>query len=403
MRLFGPQLARPVHIIFDVGSGSIGGAIVMLDDGSGKPRVLFSTRHNLEADATFSFEAFFRRMARTHGTVTNEIGRELSRVSQAAGESIWRGSRPLHAETPLAFSGVDIFFSAPWYTTRSYHIDLESETPRPVTSVLLQSMLSDAAAALREEMSRADMKIFEQSIMGVELNGYQTLTPLNSAARSVTVHTLTSAISRRTLSAVEAPLRTHFNNREITKHSFAKATYTVLRDLFPKEENWFSVDISGEMTEVVEVQGGVVHRLSTFPIGRHTLTRIIMQLNQATCSEAESVLVAYFTGHLEVKLAEKIRGEFERIAVEWRSYFDRIVPAGKAETLPVYVMADQLIGEWFTSALARGRNLEKIAFFDDVTLSHHVVADNPRYLDHFLALETLYVRRVHTSGQNSVL
>lgn len=386
---------HPVKLIYDVGSGSVGGALVLTNDGTGSPHILFATRSSIDAEETFSYATFFERMLRAHGKVTNKLAKAISSAATLTAASLSTHLPEItYKGDGVVLTGIEVFYSAPWYVPKVFSLEQKNRHKVKVTAELIEKILKNTERKFVQEFKTDEVSVFEEIVLTYFLNGYEVRNPYGKHAENIEVHALLSAVSHDTSQSVRRPLSRSFSNQIIGEHSFVSVMYNVVRILFNEKDSFVCLDVSGEMTEILRVKKGEIVTHATFPFGKNTLLRALMSELKQTSRQAQSTFKMYTSNHLDKAQYEKVRTLFAKLALDWRTKLEEHVPLIGAHLGTLFVLADDDASTWFAHEVAHGRNSEDVVYFDNKTLSEVVKTNDPRNLDPFLALEAIYTRYI---------
>ncbi len=180
----------------------------------------------------------------------------------------------------------------------------------------------------------------------------------------------------------------YFGDTGIHTHPFGKALASTTHALFPSNETLLFSTVTGEVTELLLLRGGVVVGRATIPGGRHLILRTLKSHGGLSFAEARSAL------HLQpAHAAESLSSAAAHFVREFKDAARELLL--NASVRSVYVVVEEPLGEWFAQALG-GESLEELFPEGGVVRAlrtHHLrpYVTSPAQADLFLMLETLYV------------
>ena len=205
------QKKEELVAVFDIGSGSVGGALVLMPKGEPaksfdflalqfeenkkpKPEILFTARAPIVFGPNLDFEVFLFEMSKALETVA-------SRLLSA------RLGAPKKAYC---------FLAAPWCATQTRVIKMERNTPFILTDKLLSDLSCREIKAFEEENAKRypkgeKIRLLEGEIMQVKLNGYKTSDPYGKKTKSLEAALFASIGSEQVLGALEYHIGKFFN------------------------------------------------------------------------------------------------------------------------------------------------------------------------------------------------
>ena len=226
--------------------------------------------------------------------------------------------------------------ASPWYMDETKTIRIERQTPIQITRRFLDDIVKkerdrfakefagvDASPAhLKKNLSIIDI---ESKIIDIKLNGYLVEEPYGKAATTIEFSFYSSLASDEILRKVRSAIYSFFNPETIRFHSFSLAAFSAIRDMFPHESDFLSIDITGEITDISFVKQGVLLKTISFPAGRATLVRLLSRSLRVLPDVAVSTIRMLGENTLEAKKAGRIKKVLGQYASEWRMSFDTAV------------------------------------------------------------------------------
>src|SRR3989344_6969762 len=253
-RLLGKQRGKTVAVA-DIGSGSVGVAIL-------------ATTHKGPSSV----------LAAAHATLPLEERSPEANLSGILGKvgEVAQKALTVHAEKSRAHathvSRVYAVVRAPWTrskTMRAEHaFDADTRIDKSVISAL-------AKQALEEDKDLDHTKIFEASVVRVELNGYPTARPEGKHAKHIAVSVLLSESDGSVRSGVTETLSRVFACPPPTLRSGTRALLTVLKENDVLKKYCFVVDIGAQATSLVTIRKDVATDIVHVPEGSSTILKRI--------------------------------------------------------------------------------------------------------------------------------
>lgn len=327
-------------IVFDITSGSIGGALFSLSPVH-KPEVLFSLREEAPFQEQFDFERFFPNILNTLHTVAERV--------HSAAKDLGR--------TP---DRIVCVFSSPWYDTQTKIIHLEPAEPVTVTKTFLNDILKKHITVERAgdigplgEYLDDDAVLVENTIIGVKLNGYETHAPEGKQARVLDVALFASQVSRRTLGRIRGVLELFFPRVPVLPLSTGLIAYSLFRDFFPEKKHALLIRIGREITDILLVYDGVLAKTASLPFGEATLARSAAKQLDRPLIEARSLLALEDGNKVRPEVSSQLQSALTGAQKQWTGFFTEILKDFREEgAIPrdVFVMAPQG-ARWFVERI----------------------------------------------------
>jgi hypothetical protein len=394
---FGRKKQHDIVVIFDIGSSSVGGALVAYEEDAA-PRILFSARSAMQFKKDFDFEHFYAETLRSLEKVAHDVLESLSHSVEDVAESLHGSSERATARFGRGrIKDVYCIFSSPWYAPNIVDVRREYEEETLITPEVILELTKRAAHKLKRKYNDPrSVHTLEERILEYRLNGYRIADPLSLRATSADIKLYTTFISKKTSRAVKAPIQTVFSFRKIHPLSFLLVMFSFMRDIHPDKRSFMTLDLRGEVAEVGIVYDDVLIHTFSFPYGKHTLVRNISAKLNVELFEAVSALSLFSSGTLNdpsrLQIGALIDGEIVRIKDFLKANL------GHKIYLPsqVYVLVDrdmELIAERALRAAYEGTHIApEVAILSDTYFREHLAFSKQRYEDRFLALGALYLK-----------
>lgn len=383
MALFSTQPRREASLIFDVGSGSVGGALV--SRGAGKPLIIHSVRALIafaeENRANRLFTAMQKALAQVLLSLVHEGLRRASAPRPRIGEAF-------------------VFLSAPWVASRMKFLHLGSPTPVVINDDVFRALLEEQGT---HSAAPKGGIIMEQKLIKAELNGYEVARPYGKTATDASFAIFMSFALPRVLSVVSESITRAIQPARVTFHSFILSACEEAQELFPNRSDFLIVDVSGEQTELAAVKRGAIVEILTFPFGRNHFLRKIGK-GGAPVAARETFLRLHLEGKGEGALYEKLRREMRAASEEWLTLFSKGLSALAEKTFvprAFIALADENIKPIIESAV-RNADVEKraaaVPFLEVIPFGAEelapLLAAGSDKDDSFLSIEALFSQKL---------
>lgn len=292
---------RECGVVVDIGSGSVGVALVVSEPDEKKPTFLWTHREHiiLGNDAT--------------GEVTlRHINTALINVFLQLGTT---GTKSLREyDNSLKVTHMQVSVSAPWAHTVIKQINYTDEHPFAVTDELLHE-LSVTAQKQAEDVIHKNPLLKENGTVsldnkpiGVITNGYNVLHATNAQTRELSIAHLSALTQKRTLEIVEDSRNKLFPKTKLFTHSFMYVYYEVLQNASPDTREACLIDVTSEATEIGIIREGLLTHVTHIPYGTYTLAREIA----SACGIPKEEAYTYLKGgksFVDTKLSKAKKNE----------------------------------------------------------------------------------------------
>jgi cell division ATPase FtsA len=383
-----------IVIIFDIGSGSVGGAIVMFRKNA-CPMVLRSVRENLGHQEHFNSERFLRAMLNSLETVTLRIAKD-----------------PLFHQCRHKIKQAFCILASPWYSSEIKLLRFSQKTPFVVTTDLIRKVLAQEKTnppnKNKKTVGKKKASTIEQNVVRVKLNGYVINDPYAKKARLIEIALFTSQASRDVLDRINITVTKILNSFEKMQfHSFALIAFTVIRDVFQEENDFLFMDITGEVTDIALVRDDVILELASFPFGKHTLLRDVARSLDISTEEALSRIKVVESEKSDKAAFLQMRKALLKPQIDWLTSFQNTLTYFMESGIPprtVFIMSDPDIqnifarfvrAEQFTQFGAAKRKFHVIAL-DERLISIHCDQTKKKPEDFFLFSEAFFLNKINS-------
>jgi len=275
-------------IIFDIGSASVGAALVQLQD-PGKPKILYSTRKDMNFVQDITSERLISGMRSSMESAALDL--QKSGVAKHGGRNIKK---------------IYCVFSAPWYVSQTKTVHSSFNKDKTITDSHIDKIVKneeiefvDTASSEYANKKKEELHILEHNIVQMRLNGYEVTDAHGKRAKSLDLSIFMSMIPDVAAQTAIKAVSKVFHTENLHMHSFGLASYSVLRSIFADTDDFILVDVSGEVTDVLLVKDDVLIESATFPFGKNKLARDLSKSIGTTPEEAISRVVLHGKGDVE--------------------------------------------------------------------------------------------------------
>ncbi len=339
MGIFSKKEKSELVAIFDIGSGSVGGAIARISKESNSiPHILASVRTEIAFRDTLNFKDFLPDMAFA-----------LGKTAQA-----------LYNTKSGAPERVICTLASPWYVSETRLIQIEREAPFIFTQKIADDLMQKELSALVTEYSQkfgiqgGAPEIIEHKIVSVFLNGYMVNNPLSKRSKKVEMNMVVTLAPSLCLEPIRETLSDTYHSKPVSFSSFMTSTYLAVRDKYLSEDSFLLVDVGGEITDIAVISRNILKASLSFPFGRQTFYRSLKTNFALSKEQAESLFSMYMAGTLEATQKEKLEPVLASIRNSWSEGFRQSIAAlPRTVSLPgtVFMIADQDVKRWFADSV----------------------------------------------------
>jgi cell division ATPase FtsA len=378
--------------VFDIGSGSVGGAMARIPfDKNTKPTILKSVRSN---------EINFKKGE-------NNFHLFLDGMIQALNQT----AKSLYDKKIGAPDEIFCIFASPWYLSKTKIIKVNRENSfvftKRLADELINKEINNFKKTYEDKYNKTEEgapEIIEKHIMAVFLNGYLINEPIGVSCKSLEINLIISLAPKLCLEKIRETLFKTFHRTKINFSSFSLSTYLAVRDKYVYEDSYLLIDISGEITDVGIVTKGVLKTVLSFPFGKKTFFNYICTKLDIELRDAKEIFKLYSEDKLSADLRVKVEPLLKSVQNSWGESFSQCVNSlPQTLLLPdmVFLTADNDIKNWFADVLRNEKYTQSIGGSDRkctvITLEGHDffnmcdVKEGP--LDPFLMIGVISIMR----------
>ena len=390
--LFTPSKKEKMVAVFDIGSGSVGGALVRVPlSGSGIPTILKFVRTEIKfhKDKEFNsdFNLFLEDMLYTLNITANSLYNK-------------KGGIP---------DEIVCVFASPWYLSETRTVKIAQEKSFTFTGRLASELIEKEILSLtqlyKNKYGALDSipEMIEQHTMAVSLNGYAVNNPLDKKCKFLEMNMIISLAPKLCLDKIRETLSRTFHHININFSSFTVDTYLAVRNKYIVLDSYLLLDIRGEITDVGIVTKGVLKSVLSFPFGKQTFFKYMCTKLELELRDAQELFKLYNDNNLSAPFDEKIAPLFKSIENSWGEAFRQcisILPRTLVLPGTIFLTADNDIKNWFANVLKSEENIQSM-------ISDHkcdvIILDGPEFLhmcnvdegacDPFLMIESIAIGR----------
>ncbi len=326
--------------IFDIGSGSVGGAIVKMPQNPNSiPTIISSTRTEIVFHSEIKFDVFLEDMA----------------------NALMKTSEDLYNTKVGAPSEIVCILASPWYVSESRIIKIEKNSPFVFSKKFADELIHKEIEILNStyekkyESAKSAPELIESKIISVYLNGYKTNDPLNKHVKKVEMNMVISLSPEDCVAKIRQNIEKTFHGTPIRFGAFMSSAYIAVREKYVDASQYLLMDISGEVTDMAIVSNDIIKFSFSFPFGRQTLYRFLNEKLGKSIMETKSLFSLYVSNTLEKGQKDILEVALASIRESWIEAFRQSVKglSNNAFTLPstIFMIADDDILKWFSNII----------------------------------------------------
>lgn len=374
-------------VILDIGSASIGGAVVSIKKNK-PPVILYTVRKQITVKENIDFQRFLYLMADALDSVLMELAKQ----------------RNVHPDE------IFCILSSPWYTSTTHFMKVKKNEAFTVTRKMIDDLVNKKVSMISDDIVKKKKiaggvpRVIDVQSVQIKLNGYETDNPYGKKVNLVEAALFVSIGSEKTIRLIEDRVSRVFRN-SVRFSSFSLASFVTIRDIF-NEKSFLFIDVTGEVTDISIVKNNILIKNIAFPLGKNFLIRRIASGLNTTIEEAESLFFMFNSDSSDTVTNEKLNKILNEAKREWVSSFAEILQSfSESLSIPnsIFITADKDIRVWFKDAIEKeefGQFTITSDEFDIKILDEKLMGEfcllknNNISKDPFIILEAIFIGRV---------
>lgn len=336
--------------IIDIGSGSVGVAIVVSDPTQKYPEIIWTHRERMIIRQDDS-------IAETSKYITTTLVNTFLTI----------GTEGVHALTEHDPKGtiehIQVGISAPWSYTVTKTVSYQEKQSFKITKKLIDELIQTAQRQAMEILDEQDiveklgLQLITRATINLTANNYRINQPFGQEANSVSVSHVSAISSKRLVAAIDESSDKILPKANIERYSFMLIFYCVLRQRAHDTTEVCLVDVTHEATEIGIVRDGILRYVTHVPFGTYSIARDIVKLCGVPTEEA----LAYIRGNssLEATLSESKRAELSTLISTYEKHIvDLFKRTGDALTIPrsLFLHTDARTESFFCARIKNAAN-----------------------------------------------
>jgi hypothetical protein len=292
--------------------------------------------------------------------------------------------------------------SSPWFILKTRHLHITRENPFEVTEESLEGFFEEDVTLLKQELNETlpsnDIAIIEKRIIQIRLNGYEIKNPYGKTTDKMELTATVSVSSERVIQNIKRKIGQFFHTTSLSFGVFPLAAFSAIRDIFPEEQNFLFIDITGEATDVSLVNHDLILGTISFSYGKNFFIREISSTFHTVHEEAATLFKMFLVGTLDDLKRTKIEAVLLRTQNEWLGRFDKTLQALSVNgALPskIFFTADTEMADFSLGLISKLKsdamtgNVFEIQHLDQFIVTKFVTFDSEVLRDPFLVIEAL--------------
>jgi len=390
---------KQISLIFDIGSGSVGGALMELSKES-KPKIIYSKRLPIKFQKNLNPEILLKNMIKAVRRVSQDLNTEgLKRLGGTS-----RRSKHIN--------NVTCTLASPWFISQAKVIRVRKKEAFTISKKFIDSLIEKEEKEFKKsnlakysERNMGTSEIIERKFVKIKLNGYETENPYGKKAIEAEVVMFMSVAPTRVLDEVEEAIAKYFFFDDVKFNSFALVSFSAVRDMYERVKSFLLLDISAEVTDLSIIKKAAIFDMGSFPFGQNFLIREVTKSLKTVPEEALSILKLYLKGKLSKEKSSILEPVMERAKEEWlKAFQETLMELSEESYIPmtVFFMADDDLASWFGEAIKSEEFVQYtlsnepfvVSFINSSSLNSYIDFEGGPLIDPFLGVEGVFFNKL---------
>ncbi len=284
---------RPFYgALIDIGSGTIGVAIVVSKADSASPELVYTHR-------------IVMRITEHEGGIDVDLRRVRESLISATLVLSQEGLEALRKYDKHAkIEDILVTCAAPWAYTLVRNVRYENDTPFKITETIIADLVESAESEMitriqtETGMASGSFEIVERTTVDLMVNDYPVTDPTHVSGSTIALSHVAGVVPNEIIRAIEEVQDKLFPNTTLQIHTSVLAMYCVIREIFPHIASYTIIDVTGEATECALIQNGTLTENAFIPYGSISLTRDLLKKTKRPLGDIQTHLRAYGDGEI---------------------------------------------------------------------------------------------------------
>lgn len=338
--------------IFDVGSGSVGGAIAQIPENVEEvPVILKSIRHEIKNRKNDSFKSFLKETIITlHHTANALYNKKIGKIDE-----------------------IVCVLTSPWSSSETKKISISNSKSFVFTKKMADELIKKETANIvlayenKEDNNGNKESLVEKIITEVFLDDKLTQNPIGKRCKFLDLNMTYSISPQIFLDHAHIVLSHIFHATPVSFSSFAFMSHLMIRENYVGTESHLLLDIGGEVTDLSVINRGVFQSKISFPFGKKTIIKHLGLKLNIDRRDAEELFKLYYKDNLSLEHKSKLAPIFNSIERFWSEELRHcLTNIPKKYALPdiVFLTIDNDMKNWFFEVFRKEEFSQNITLKD---------------------------------------
>jgi hypothetical protein len=294
---------------------------------------------------------------------------------------------------PNKISCVHYVLSSPWIVSQAKTLSVTFKQDTVISQAYITGMIWEERAKMTSNTAD-DVRIIEEKVFDVRLNGYSVASWESRHTRDLGVSFIVSIAGGRMIDKFIDECRDIVRADAIKFHSSLFLQHLGIQTVVPGSSSYGLVHAHGELTDVAVINQRSCTFFGSYPYGVHTMVREMAAKMKTTDDSAESTITMILKGDLDTSRAKKESEILDELGKKWIDNLKKLLAGDSTHALPAHIIvSSRAFDELFMRILKSAYPEAKLEMLSLDQLAPHVHFDPS--VDR-LRLSALYALAVHS-------
>ncbi len=370
---FAHKKEEELTVIIDIQSGLVRGSLVFNKENQ-ISNILYVITKEIDqkdfSDSSFLVEAMLKSLGDTISILSSEL------INQAK----------IFGYNKKSIKNIHYVLSSPWVLSQSKTLTLKFDKATKIKKEFIQGIINEERKNIEKKFKEnnlnkdsgimnSDLIFIEQKIFEIKLNGYKVNEYEDKEINDLEISFAITLSSKILLNKIDAIINKNIKIHKIQYHSALLLNFIAMRILVPEKNNFVSIHVHNELTDIVVVKNSLCASLSSFPIGSSTILRKTSSILNENIETTKSSLKLFLDKKTDSVQEEKFKNIVDPLIQDWYlSYAKSVGHEDDGVFLPrsIYLSAhdyDDLFGD----TIKNHNELAKIFNFELNSIDAHII------------------------------
>ncbi|MFA6294857.1 MAG: hypothetical protein WC666_00345 [Candidatus Paceibacterota bacterium] len=226
-------------------------------------------------------------------------------------------------DLPKKISSVHFSLSSPWMISQAKLISTTFEKETKITHEYITELIEKERAKMIPSQSEP-IRVVEEKIFDVRLNGYSISDWQNKEARKLDVSFTVSVVGTHTMERFASLCEHIVNPHKVRFHSSLLLQFIGAEKSLITDKNYAIIHVHGELTDVAIINDRACVFFGSYPFGTHTFIRKISASTKINHHVTDSMITLYTARRLDPVQNKKVYSSIENISGGWTGELSKV-------------------------------------------------------------------------------